>query len=234
MTTTLVLGMWMYSFFFLKAPEPLAESGQKRPAVPLASKFEVFLKAATPKQLVARLTEQREEIKKTTNPTTRVYMLEQQNQVAERIVESDAASKVKEFATRTLLRNRKSLYGLHALGRIPSQASSDSFKACFEKYLNDTNRDIYREAHICKLTYVLFEVIGGRAETEEFTQSLEETLQRFPNDETVIGSIRQQFDACIENDVETAKRLGEELLRSTPSKDLLPSNCIRIFPTAII
>ena len=219
MTTTLVLGMWMYSFFFLKAPEPLAESGQKRPAVPLASKFEVFLKVATPKQLVARLTEQREEIKKTTNPTTRVYMLEQQNQVAERIVESDAASKVKEFATRTLLRNRKSLYGLHALGRIPSQASSDSFKACFEKYLNDTNRDIYREAHICKLTYVLFEVIGGRAETEEFTQSLEETLQRFPNDETVIGSIRQQFDACIENDVETAKRLGEELLRSTPSKD---------------
>ena len=129
-------------------------------------------------------------------------------------MESDAASKVKEFATRTLLRNRKSLYGLHALGRIPSQASSDSFKACFEKYLNDTNRDIYREAHICKLTYVLFEVIGGRLETDQFTKALEETLQRFPQDEVVLGSVRQQFDACIENDVEMAKRLGEDLLLS--------------------
>lgn len=217
--TTLMLGMLTYSYLFVKAPESRAESGKKAPVAPLATKFDVFLKTATPKQLVTRLTEQREEIKKTTSPTTREYLLRQQNQVAERILQSETASNFKEFATRTLLRNRKSLYGLHALGSVPSQASSDSFKACFEKYLNDTNREVYREAHICKLTYVLFEVIGGRLETEEFTRSLEETLQRFPNDDSVMGSIRQQFDACIENDVETAKRLGEELLRSTPSKD---------------
>ena len=219
MTTTLVLGMWVYSFFFLEAPVVRADSGKKTPSAPLASKFDVFLKTATPEQLVTRLTEQRDEIKKTTNPTTRVYLLQQQNQVAERIADSDAASEVKEFATRTLLRNRKSLYGLHALGSIPSQTSSDNFKACFEKYLNDTNPEVYREAHICRLTYVLFEVIGGRMELEKFTTALEETLQRFPNDDTVLGSMRQQFDACIENDVETAKRLGEDLLRSRPDKD---------------
>ena len=219
MTTTFVLGMSIYSYFFLKAPVVRAESGQKAHSTPLATKFEVFLKTATSKQLVTRLSEQRDEIKKTTNPATRVYLLQQQNQVAERILKSDSASNVKEFSTRTLLRNKKSLYGLHALGRVPSQTSSDSFKACFEKYLNDTNRDIYREAHICKLTYVLFEAIGGRLETAEFTQSLEETLQRFPNDEVVLGAVRQQFDACIENDIETAKQLGEKLLRSTPGKD---------------
>ena len=219
MTTTFLVGMWFYSFFFLKAPEPVVEQRQKGPSVPLATKFDVFLKTATPDQLFTRLTEQRKEIKKTKSPTSRVYLLEQQNQVAERIAETKAPAHVKEFATRTLLRNRKSLYGLHALGSVPSQTSSDNFKACFEKYLHDTNRDIYREAHTCKLTYVLFEVIGGRLETAEFTKSLEETLQRFPQDEVVLGSIRQQFDACIENDVETAKRLGEELLRSTPSKD---------------
>lgn len=219
MTTTLVLGMWLYSFFFMEAPEPRTEIGKKAPAAPLSTKFDVFLKTATPEQLITRLTEQRDEIKTATNPTTRVYLLEQQNQVAERIVKSKAASRVKEFATRTLLRNRKSLYGLHALGSVPSQTSSDQFKACFEKHLNDTNRDIYREAHICKLTYVLFEVIGGRIEPEKFTQLIEETLQRFPNDETVLGSMRHQFDACIENDIEMAKRLGEQLLRSTPGKD---------------
>lgn len=219
MTTTLVLGMWLYSFFFLEAPEPRREIGKKASAAPLSTKFDVFIKTATPEQLVTRLTEQRDEIKKSTNPTTRVYLLDQQNQVAERIVQSKAESSVKDFATRTLLRNRKSLYGLHALGSVPSQTSSDEFKACFEKHLNDTNHDIYREAHICKLTYVLFEVIGERIEPDEFTKSLEETLQRFPDDEAVLGSIRHQFDACIENDIEMAKRVGEQLLRSTPGKD---------------
>jgi hypothetical protein len=219
MMTTLLLAMGVYSYFFIEAPVARADSRPKRATVSLASKFDVFLKEATPKQLVTRLTEQRNEIKKTTNPTTRVYLLEQQNQVAERVIEANVASNIKEFAIRTLLRNRKSLYGLHALGSIPSQASSDSFKACFEKYLNDTNPEVYREAHICRLTYVLFEVIGGRMQSDRFTRSLEETLQRFPNDEAVMGSIRQQFDACIENDVETAKRFGEELLRSTPDKD---------------
>ena len=119
MTTTLVLGMWLYSFFFLNVvPEPNTEIGQKGTSAsfaPLATKFDVFLKTATPDQLFTRLTEQRKEIKKTTSATTREYLLRQQNQVAERIVESKAASNVKEFATRTLLRNRKSLYGLHAL-----------------------------------------------------------------------------------------------------------------------
>ncbi len=219
MTTTLVLGMWLFSVFFIEAPKPIVESGKKTPSAPLASKFDAFLKMASSQQLVTRLTEQRDKIKGTDNPTTRVYLLRRQNQVAERITESDASSDVKEFATRTLLRNRKSLYGLHALGSVPSQTSSDEFKACFEKYLNDTNREIYREAHICKLTYVLFEVIGERMEPEQFTKSLEEALQRFPNDETVLGSMRQQFDACIENDVEVAKRLAEDLLRSTPDKE---------------
>ncbi len=219
MMTTLMLGMWLYSVFFIDAPEPIVETDKKTSSAPLASKFDVFLKTASPEQLFTRLTEQKDEIKKTSNPTTRVYLLRRQNQVAERILESSAPTDVKEFSTRTLLRNRKSLYGLHALGSVPSQTSSDEFKACFEKYLNDTNREIYREAHICKLTYVLFEVIGDRMQPEEFTKSLEEALQRFPDDETVIGSMRHQFDACIENDVEVAKTLAEDLLRSTPDKD---------------
>jgi len=219
MTTTLVLGMWLYSLFFLKVPEVQPEARKNVAAAPLAAKFDVFLETATPDQLFTRLTEQQDEVRETDNPTTRVYMLRQQNQVAERIRETEASSNVKEFATRTLLRNRKSLYGLHALGSVTSQASADDFKACFEEYLHDTNREVYREAHVCKLTYVLFEVIGGRLEPDKFTRSLEETLQRFPNDEVVLGSVRQQFDACIENDVETAKRLGEDLLRSTPGKD---------------
>ena len=219
MTTTLVLGMSVYSYFFVETVESRAESGKKTVAAPLSGKLEVFLKTATPEQLFARLTKQRGEIKKARNPTSRAYLLRQQNQVAERIIESNASSSLKEFSIRTLLRSRKSLYGQHALGHIPSQARSDEFKACFEKYLNDTNRDIYREAHICKLTYVLFEVIGGKKEPGEFTKALEEALQRFPEDNAVIGSLRQQFDACIENDVEMAKRLGEDLIRSTPDKD---------------
>jgi len=220
MMTTLVLGMWLYSVIFLEVPEDstIAASKQEIQSTPLATKFDVFLEKATTQQLFSRLTQQRDEIKRTSNPTSRVYLLQRQNQVAERIIQSESGAEAKEFATRTLLINRKSLYGLHALGSIPSQVSSDSFKACFEKYLNDPNREIYREAHVCKLTYVLFEVIGGRQESEQFTKSLEETLQRFPNDVAVLGSIRQQFDACIDNDVEMAEQLGEELLRSTPDK----------------
>lgn len=220
MTTTFALAMWLYSVLFLDLP--VRKPRPRTPAPTLAattSKFDSFLKSASPEQLITRLTEQRNEINKAKNATERAYLLEKQIEVAKRIAESETTRDVKDFSTRTLLRSRKSLYGLHALGRIPSQASSDSFKACFEKYLNDTNREVYREAHICRLTFVLFEVIAGKLESNAFTQSLEETLKRFPSDEVVLGSIRKQFDACIENDVETAKRLGEDLLRSAPDKD---------------
>ncbi len=220
MTTTFAIAMWLYSVLFLDLPVRKPRPQAPEPTLlGTTSQFDSFLKSASPEQLITRLTDQRNEINNAKTPTERAYLLEKQIEVAKRISQSEMPRDVKDFSTRTLLRSRKSLYGLHALGSIPSQASSDSFKACFEKYLNDTNREIYREAHICRLTFVLFEVIGGKLESNAFTQALEETLKRFPSDELVLGSIRKQFDACIDNDVETAKRLGEDLLRSAPGKD---------------
>ena len=220
MTTTFLLLMWVYSVFFLKVevPSPSVYAGQSAADLS-SSKFEVFVEKATPKQLLARMNEQAVIVKTAANHTEQAFLLRQQVALAERMVESDGPQDDKDFATRTLLRSRKSLYGLHALGKIPSQANADNFEACFESYLNDTNKEIYRDAHTCKLTYQLFEVIGGRLESSVFTQSLEDALKRFPGDEEVLGSIRQQFDACIDSDIDTAKRLGEELLRSAPSKD---------------
>ncbi len=221
MTTTLATLMWGYSVLFMDLPKPKPRpqtSARVDEAVP-ATEFESFLKYATPDSLLERLSAQRIEIKKTTNDTSKAYLLKQQIRVTTRIIESDATREAKEFATLALLRNRKSLYGLHALGKIPSQSNLENFKLCFQRYLNDTNAEIYREAHICRLIYVLFEVVSGSIEPSEFTVALEDVLERFPADEIVLGSVRRQFDACIENDVETAKQLGEDLLRSAPGKD---------------
>jgi len=221
MTTTFLLVMWFYSVSYLKlrAPKSPSQSESQVLAALPASKFDVFLKQATPKQLLEQMNDRQAEINTVTNFTERSYLLQQQISLAEHIERSDAPREAKDYATRTLLRSRKSLYGFHALGRIPSQANSDEFKACFEKYLNDTNPDIYRDAHTCRLTYELFEVIGGKLDSAVFTRSLSDTLKLFPGDEEVLGTIRQQFDACVESDIETAKRIGEELLSSAPSKD---------------
>ena len=218
MTTTLTAVLCLYSFFFVDPPPAKA-----KPEFVVAkdgdSKFKRLLRDADEDQLIAELTALRQEGKSLQEVPKKAFNIDQRISVADKLLAGDLPSERRPFVVRQLIDAHRSRYGLYFLGGIPSETATDEFRQCFEKYLNDDDPEIYREAHLCEMAYILFEVIKGRVDSSRFTLKLDEVLKKFPNNDVVQINIRRQFEACIESDIDVAKQLGEELIRNMPDEN---------------
>ena len=215
-TTTLLLGMFLYSALFVGTTEtvPTLQTNQVANTKLDPERFADEINLSSSEELVTRLRRQRAALAKIRgNDIEREFVLSRQIKTAEKLTEIAETVEHKEYAAKQLLMSHKSLYGLHALGRLKIDGQENRFRACFEGYLNHINQDIYREAHVCELVLMLFEVVNGNRQIVEFADLVDATLRKFPGDEKILGALRNQFDACIQTDIAMAKTIGETLLR---------------------
>lgn len=222
MTTTLLLGMFLYSALIVEAPQaaPVLVTNQVTEPKLDTERFAEEINSSSSAELVTRLSQLRAALsKKRGSDIEREFFFSRQIKTAQKLNEIAETVEYKEYAAKQLLESHKSLYGLHALGRLNIEGQGDRFQACFERYLNHTNQDIYREAHVCQLVYVLFEVINGNRDIVEFSDLVEANLAKFPGDEKILGAIRNQFDACVQMDIVMAKTIAEALLRRVSDKN---------------
>lgn len=222
MTASLMVVLWIASFFNPSAAgkkEEIAKRGGKASAILMESaSFEQFLKEANPDQIVARLNT----LKNSKSPKLSPAKVTESNQriaLCKRLLRKKTSAKLKQFAKLEWLQSEKAKYGIDFLGKMNSPSVAEDFEACFTRFLNDTDQEVYREAHLARVSHVLFECIKGKRTAEDVSHFLSDTLKKFPGDDRVESIIRLQFKAAVETDVNLAKALAEDILRKDSLKD---------------
>ena len=215
MTTTLTAMLCLYSFFFVDPP-PSKEKPKPVAANDADSDFKRLMRDANEDELIVELTELKEEGRRLEEVPKKAYNFDQRILISNKLMDGDLSSEQRDFVVRQLIDAHRSRYGLYFLGGIPSETATNEFQECFTQYLDDDNEEIYREAHLCEMAFILFEVIKQKMDSSRFVAKLDEVLEKFPNDEVVQVNIRRQFEACIESDINVAKQLGEKLVQNMP------------------
>lgn len=222
MTVSLMLLFWIVSFFTPSAggrkEENTRRSIKASTILMQSSNFEQFLREANVDQIVARLNE----LKDTDSPKlspAKVTESNQRIQLCKRLLRKKTSAKLKQFAKLEWMQSEKTKYGIDFLGKMNADNVSEEFEACFTRFLNDTDQEVYREAHLARVSHVLFECIKGKRSAEDVSKYLSDTLKKFPDDDRVASIIRLQFKAAVESDITLAKQLAEDILRKDSLKD---------------
>ncbi len=222
MTASLMVVLFIASFFNPNASgkkEETVKRGAKASAILMESaSFEQFLKEASTDQVVARLNKLKNSNSPKLSPA-KVTESNQRIQLCKRLLRKKTSEKIKQFAKLEWLQSEKAKYGIDFLGKMNSPTVAEDFEACFTRFLNDTDQDVYREAHLARVSHVLFECIKGKRTAEDVSHFLSDTLKKFPDDDRVASTIRLQFKAAVESDVTLAKELAEDILRKDSLKD---------------
>ncbi len=222
MTASLMVVLFIASFFNPNAggkKQESAKRGVKASTILMESaSFEQFLEEANSDQIVARLNS----LKNSNSPKLSPAKVAESNQrilLCKRLLRKKTSAKLKQFAKLEWLESEKSKYGIDFLGKMNSPSVAEEFEACFTRFLNDTDQEVYREAHLARVSHVLFECIKGKRTAEDVSHFLSDTLKKFPGDDRVASIIRLQFKAAVESDVGLAKDLAEDILRKDSLKD---------------
>ena len=217
MTVSLMLIFWVVSLFNPQANKSGAGAQQKgidaSTLLLETTTFEQFLRDASPDQMLAKMNEIRASDSPKLSPA-RVSENNQRIQLSRRLLELEAAPSYKKFAKLQWLEAQKANYGIDFVGSMNSPHVSDEFEKCFTGFLNDTDQDIYEEAHLARVSHVLFECLKGNRKPEEVAKHLNDVLDKFPDADRVAATIRLQFKVAIETDINLAKQLAEEVLRN--------------------
>jgi len=222
MTASLMLLFWVASLFTQSASEKKEKSGERSAKVSAflleSTSFDQFLKDANDDQVVARLNQ----LKNSRSPKLSPAKVTESNQrilLCKRLLRKKSSKKYKKFAKLQWIDSEKSKYGIDFLGKMNAPNVSEEFEACFSRFLNDTDQEVYREAHLARVSHVLFECIKGNRSAEDVSAYLSDTLKKFPGDDRVASIIRLQFKAAVESDINFAKQLAEDILRKDGLKD---------------
>jgi len=222
MTASLMLLLFVVSLFNPKAEQESVSresSGVDSTTLLLEStSFDQFLEDANADQILAKLNALKKSKTSRLSPA-RVTENNQRIDLSKKLLSKKAAPSYKTFAKLDWLSAQQSNYGIDFLGKMNSPHVAEDFKECFARFLHDTDKEVYREAHLSWVNYVLFECIKGRCGPNEISKCLSNVLKKFPEDERVMSTIRVQFKAAIESDVEIAKQLAEDVLRQDDLKD---------------
>jgi hypothetical protein len=222
MTASLMVVFWIASFFNPSAAgkkEKAIRKSVKASAILMkSSNFDQFLREANTDQIVARLNE----LKNSKSPKLSPAKVTESNQrilLCKQLLRKRPSEKLKQFAKLEWLQSEKSKYGIDFLGKMNSPNVSEEFEECFSRFLNDTDQEVYREAHLARVSHVLFECIKGNRSAEDVSNYLSDTLKKFPGNDRVLSIIRLQFKAAVESDVKFARQLAEDILRKDNLKD---------------
>ena len=222
MTCSLMIIIYVASLFNPADKSARATEGQSSydalDEVLEGSSFDRFLEKANADQILGRLNELKGSSAPKLSPT-RVSENEDRVRLCERLLEMDAPAKYKTFAKLEWMKAVKATYGIDFIGQMKSPDIAGKFEACFSQFLDDTDPVVYRDAHLCQLSHVLFECLKGNRSSEDVGEALVFVLDKFPDDEEVLSSIQLQFKACVEMDVNLAKDVAEEVLRANSGKD---------------
>ena len=223
MTVSLMLIFWVVSLFNpqknIKRAELEKRKGIDASTLLLEStSFEQFLREANPDQMMEKLNTIRQSSSPKLSPA-RVSENNQRIKICEQLLKLDAAPSYKKFAKLQWMDAQKANYGIDFIGRMDSPHVSEEFEKCFTRFLEDTDRDVYEEAHLARVSHVLFECLKGNRKPEEVVKNLNDILDKFPDTERVAATIRLQFRVAIESDINLAKQLAEEVLRNGRLKD---------------
>lgn len=222
MTASLMVVLWIASFFNPKAGGKKQENAKRSVKASTilmeSASFEQFLEEANPDQIVARLNELKNSKSPKLSPA-KVTESDQRILLCKRLLRKKAPAKIKQFAKLEWLQSEKMKYGIDFLGKMNAPNVGEDFEACFSRFLNDTDEEVYREAHLARVSHVLFECIKGNRTAEDVSKFLGDTLKKFPDDDRVASIIRLQFKAAVESDVSLAKQLAEDILRKDSLKD---------------
>lgn len=222
MTASLMVVFWVASFFNPSAggkkAKPRQRSAKASAILMESASFEQFLEEANADQIVARLNQ----LKNTNSPKLSPAKVTESNQrilLCKQLLRKKTSGKIKQFAKLEWLLSEKSKYGIDFLGKMNSPDVAEEFETCFSRFLNDTDKEVYREAHLARVSHVLFECIKGNRTAEDVSEYLSDTLKKFPGDDRVASIIRLQFKAAVESDVKLAKQLAEDILQKDNLKD---------------
>ena len=223
MTVSLMLIFWIVSLFNPQQSKR-REAAEKRKGIDTSTlllestTFEQFLRDANPDQMLAKMNA----IKESNAPKLSPARVSENNQLIKlcrQLLKLDAAPSYKKFAKMTWINAEKSNYGIDFIGSMKSPHVADDFEKCFTQFLDDTDQDVYEEAHLARVSHVLFECLKGNRKPEEVAKYLNDTLDKFPDAERVAATIRLQFKVAIESDINLAKQLAEKVLRDGRLKD---------------
>lgn len=175
--------------------------------------FERFLKDSSVGALRLRLEKMKAEAPK--NSTERIAINEQRIRIAEAMLGRQSLTRNdRQYAILQQMTARKMNYGVGFLEWKDASSFAVEFQQGFQPWLNDNDEMVRKEARLNQFTFRLFERILGNLPTSEVVATLEGLLKDYPGDQSVEKSIKMQFEACIEQDIETARQLGEELIQS--------------------
>ena len=222
MTVSLMLIFWIASLFNPREDKG-GSSAQQRgiDASTLlleTTTFEQFLRDASPDQILAKVNTLKESVSPKLSPA-RVSENNQRCELCQRLLELDAAPSYKKFAKLQWMDAQKANYGIDFIGSMKSPHVSEKFEKCFTRFLDDTDQDVYEEAHLSRVSHVLFECLKGNRDAKEVAKYLNDVLVKFPNADRVSATIRLQFKVAIESDINLAKQLAEDVLRNGNLKD---------------
>lgn len=222
MTVSLMLIFWIVSLFSPKPDRKDAASGNRgidaSTMLLESTSFEQFLRDANPDQILAKLNA----IKQSGSPKLSPARVEENRrriELSQKLLKLDTPPEYKKYAKLDWLQAQKSNFGIDFVGKMNSPHVAEKFEKCYSQFLNDTDQEVYREAHLARVSHVLFECIKGNRSADEVTKYLNDVLEKFPDDEVVSSTIRLQFSAAIESDIDIAKQLAEDVLRSDSVND---------------
>ena len=216
MTASLMLVLWIASLFNPSAGGKKIDTAERSAKVSAllmeSSGFEQFVREANTDQIVARLNRLKNSNSPRLSPA-KVAESNQRIQLCKRLLRKKVTGKLLKFAKLEWLQSEKAKYGIDFLGRMNSPNVSEEFEACFNRFLDDTDEEVYREAYLARVSFVLFESIKGERTAQDVSKYLSDTLKKFPDDDRVESTIRLQFGAAVESDTNFAKELAEDILR---------------------
>jgi hypothetical protein len=224
MTVSLMLVFWVIGLLTAKqSPKDTTSPADQYTIAALeTTNFDQFLQDADPDQLIARLNTIKSSKSKPLSPE-RVEENNQRIAICQKLLSANTSQQYKTYAKLDWLDAQKSNYGIDFIGKMKSTQVADVFKKCYTQFLNDTDARVYREAHLAQISYHLFESIKGEQPVDAVSKYLNETLEKFPQDDHVSATIRLQFKACVESDIELAKQLADDVLRSDRTQSGLAS-----------
>ena len=222
MTASLMLVLWIASFFNPNAGGKKVDTAEHSARVSArlmeSSSFEQFVRDANTDQIVARLNSLKNSNSPPLSPA-KVNESNQRIQLCKRLLKKKVTGKLLKFVKLEWLESEKTKYGIDFLGKMNSPRVSGEFEACFNRFLDDTDQEVQREAHLARVSHVVFECIKGGRTAQDLSNSFSETLNKFPGDDRVESIVRLQFKAAVEADVNLAKEVAEDILRKGSPED---------------
>ncbi len=217
MTVSLMLILWIISFFTTTAKKKTSKPKDRQSDAAIAmiesTSFGQIISSGDPDKILAKLNELNQSKSLDVSPVG-VRENEQRIKLSRRLLELNAAQSYKKFAKLNWLEAQRSNYGIDFIGKLKSPKIAAEFEDCLTRFLNDTDPDVYREAHLAQLSLVLFECIKGNRTSDDVSKHLNAVLEKFPNEDRVASAIRVQFSAAVEADINLAKQMAENVLRN--------------------